>query len=88
MNIRFDMMDDTLPPEKIAEMQKQMTDLTTQFNAEAETMLGKDNYNVLKTYEETQPERTTVDVFNKSLSADTQLNETQMNDLIFDIEGI
>ena len=52
------------------------------FDAQVQALLGTDDYTMYKQYEETQPERMQVNLFNQSLGTDSTLTEAQQHELI------
>lgn len=58
-----------------------ITEAGKEYDKKMQDLLG-DNYEVYKQYEETQPERMSIDRFKRSLDNDSQLSDQQENDLI------
>lgn len=57
-------------------------DVQKEFEAQAQTLLGADDYTLYKDYEETQPERMQVTAFGQSMGGSEALTEAQQHDLI------
>ncbi|MGA2602988.1 MAG: hypothetical protein ABSG14_02040 [Verrucomicrobiia bacterium] len=59
-----------------------ITALKTQYEKQIEDLLGPQTYSVFQQYDQTVAERTQVNLFKQSLSADKALTEQQGNDLV------
>jgi len=70
-----DVMDGSVSPQKLKEM-------VEGFNGKIKAFLGEEDFAVYKEYEETQPERNTVNLFKQSLDAGNQISDEQEHKLI------
>lgn len=82
MDIGLDAMDTSIPADKRKEKAQRAGDLTKEFDEKIRTLLGEDNYEVYKQYEDYQPDMMQVNLFKPSLGSGDQLNEEQEHKLI------
>lgn len=84
MDAGLALMGGDAPPEKRKQNAKELEDTKTAFDKEIEKLLGAQDYDVFKQYEDTQAERTQVETFKRSIadSADA-LTDQQVSDLVF-----
>jgi hypothetical protein len=82
VNLSLEMMTGTATPDARKAVSKRIKDADAGCDAQIKTLLGDDAYAVYQSFEETQPERTQVNLFKKSLSPGDQLTEEQEDRLI------
>lgn len=82
MDAGLELMNASITPEERKKKAQEITKLSEEHDKKIKEMLGEDNFQVYKEYENTQPERMQVNLFKQTLSAGDQLNEEAEHQLI------
>jgi hypothetical protein len=84
----IDLMDTSLSDEEKAAKRGRLEDIKKRYDEEIASLLGAENNEVFRAFEETQGERMQVSQFNQSLAAERQLDELKQNELIFAMRDV
>lgn len=83
MTVGLAMMSGDIPPEERKKRSQDVENMKKSYDSRLAELLGTENYDVFKQYEDTQPERQQVQMFKQTLVTSGQpLTEQQENDLV------